>query len=336
MKELKAHFAAASTFYSKNRRWLMLGLLILCAVFPLISGDNYLKGMLIKIMIYGILASALNVINGYTGMFLLGSAGMICIGSYTEAILATRFGISFWLLLPLAGLFSALFGMLVTLPTIRLKGIYFSIITMGLSEIVRLVAQNATPLTGGAMGIKNIPAPAIFGFKLNGMNHYYYIILGLLVLCLFTISRVMKSNVGRALLSIREDDSAARSLGVNVQGYKALSFGFSAFWMGVVGAFMAPYYQFIDASMYTSTESFNILSMLIIGGQGTMIGPLIGAALSNTLSEAMRYFGEWRLVAYSALILATMWFRPQGIAGSSSASLTGQRRRKKLKRGHSA
>lgn len=301
----------------------------LMAILPLFVSNSYLKGMLIRVMLFAILATALNVVNGYSGMFCLGIAGMMCVGSYTEAILATRFGWSFWALLPLSGLFAAVFGLIVSIPAIRLKGIYFSIITMGLSEIIRLLAQNWTSLTGGAMGIKGIPHPTLFGVKLSKVNHYYYIILILLVLCVLSIRRILNSRVGRAWLSIREDEAAARSLGVNLLAYKAINFFVASFWAGVAGAFMAPYYQFIAADMFTTNESFNILSMLVIGGQGTLVGPLVGSLVANGLSEGMRSFGDWRMVVYSVLIIAIMWVRPQGIAGSSSATLTGIKGRKK-------
>lgn len=302
------------------------------AVLPLFISNSYIKGMLIRVMLFAVLATALNVVNGYSGMFCLGIAGMMCVGSYTEAILATRFGWSFWILLPLGGLFAAVFGLIVSIPAIRLKGIYFSIITMGLSEIIRLLAQNWTSLTGGAMGIKGIPHPTLFGMKLSKVNHYYYIILILLILCVLSVRRILNSRVGRAWLSIREDEMAARSLGVNLLAYKAINFFVASFWAGVAGAFMAPYYQFIAADMFTTNESFNILSMLVIGGQGTLIGPIVGSFVANVLSEGMRYFGDWRMVVYSVLIIATMWIRPQGIAGSSSATLTGIKKRKRRER----
>lgn len=310
-------------FCSRRKVWLICIFLVICLIFPLLSSNNYIKSILIRTMIFGVLASALNLMNGYSGMFCLGIAGMMCIGAYVEAILATRFGLSFWLLLPVAGFASAIFGVLVSLPAIRLKGIYFSIITMGFSELVRLLAQNWTSLTGGAMGIKNIPVPTFFGIRLSTLTHYYYIIFGILILCLISIYNLMRSRLGRAWLSIREDETAARSLGVNLLKYKALNFFVAAFWAGVAGAFMAPYYRYIAADMFTAKESFDVLSMLIIGGQGTLVGPLIGSMVSSVLSEGLRPFGDWRFVVYSLLILLTMWLRPQGIAGSTSATLTG-------------
>lgn len=331
MQKISGGMQQVKSWVMRRQRLLLVFFSAAVLLFPLISQNNYLKGMLVKVMLFSVLTTALNVINGYSGMFCLGIAGMMCIGSYTEAILATRFGISFWLLLPLAGLTTAVFGLVISIPAIRLKGIYFSIITMGFSEIVRLLAQNWTGLTGGAMGIKNIPHPSLFGMKLSQVNHYYYIVFVILALCIFTIRRIMNSKVGRAWLSIREDEAAARSLGVNLLRYKALNFFVAAFWAGVAGAFMAPYYQFIAADMYTTNESFNVLSMLIIGGQGTMVGPVVGSLVSNGLSELMRPFGDWRLVVYSVIIIATMWLRPQGIAGSSSGALTGRKKKRRQK-----
>lgn len=325
---MKNLVSGVRAFYEKHKKLLLLLFLCLMAAVPFITKDNYLKGMMIRIMMFAILTTALNVINGYGGMFCLGIAGMMCIGAYTEAILSTRYGISFWILLPLSGIFSAIFGLIVSIPAIRLKGIYFSIITMGMSEIVRLLAQNWNKLTGGAMGIKMIPHPMLFGMKLSKVNHYYYIIFVLLILCVFSVNRILNSRVGRAWLSIREDEAAASSLGVNVLTYKAINFAVAAFWAGIAGCFMAPYYQFIAADMFTNNEGFNILSMLVIGGQGTLVGPIVGSFVANALSEWMRFFDDWRIVVYSVIIIATMWLRPQGIAGSNSSTLTGIKKKR--------
>jgi branched-chain amino acid transport system permease protein len=145
--------------------------------------------------------------------------------------------------------------------------------------------------------------------------------LALALIFLFCTGRVMKSRVGRAWMSIREDPLAAQSLGVEISRYKAFNFMYGAFWIGIAGAVYAPYVRFIDSTFFTLDEGFNILSMVIIGGQGTLVGPVVGSLIVNFLTEWLRPIGAWRMVAYAGLIIAMMWLRPQGLAGASDSIL---------------
>jgi branched-chain amino acid transport system permease protein len=298
------------------------GMLLLLAL-PQLYPKSYQMGVMCRIFMYAILAGSLNVINGYSGQFNIGHAGFFCIGSYTEAILATKLGVSFWIALPIAGVAAAAIGLLVSLPTLKLKGIYLAIVTLGASEIIRLVVLNWDALTGGPVGIKNIPSPYLLDFKISKSVHYYYIFLLLAVLFFFATSRVIKSRVGRAWMSIREDELAARSLGVETKFYKATSFMYGAFWAGIAGAAFAPYFKFISSDMFTLDEGFNILSMVIIGGQGTLIGPIVGSVIVNFLTEFLRPISQYRLVVYALLIIVMMWVRPQGLVGASNSILAG-------------
>lgn len=294
------------------------------ALLPMVVSKTYILGLLCRVLMYATLAGSLNVINGYSGRMCIGHAGFFCIGSYVEAILATRMGISFWVLLPLAGAAAALMGLFVALPTLKMRGVYLAIITLGFSEIIRLLALNWTDVTGGAMGIKNIPVPRLGGIEFSNARTYYYIFLAIAVLFLFITRRVIRSRLGRAWMSIREDQLAARSLGVNTPAYKAVNFMYGAFWAGIIGAAYAPYARFIDSTIYTLDEGFNILSMVIVGGMGTLTGPLAGSVVINVLTELLRPIGQWRMVAYGVLIIVMMWFRPQGLIGASDSVLAGR------------
>lgn len=283
-----------------------------------------------NILMYATLAGSLNIINGYSGQTCLGQAGFFCIGAYTCAILSTKFGTSFWLCLPLAGILGAIVGGVVSLPTLRLQGIYLSIVTLGASEIIRIIAQSWTSVTGGAMGIKSIPKPMLFGMKIFKPQHYFYIFLGLAVIFLFLSSRVLKSRVGRAWMSIREDQIAARSLGVEIKQYKSSNFMYGAFWAAVVGAAYAPFVSFIEASQFTLDTGFDILAMVVIGGQGTLVGPIVGASIVTVLTEALRFLSYWRYVIYALIIILMMWVRPQGLVGASNSVLAGGQLRRKV------
>ncbi|HCM28602.1 MAG TPA: branched-chain amino acid ABC transporter permease [Treponema sp.] len=282
-------------------------------------------GVMCRILMYTILAGSLNVINGYSGQFNIGHAGFYCVGAYCEAILATRFGITFWIALPLSGIAAACVGLLVSLPTLRLKGIYLAIVTLGSSEIIRLLFLNGNDFTGGPIGIKNIPSPYIGSFKISKSVHFYYIFLFLAAIFFFLTYRIIKSRVGRAWVSIREDELAAKSLGVETSRYKASNFMYGAFWAGIAGAAFAPYFKFISSDMFTLDEGFNILSMVIIGGQGTLIGPIVGSIIVNFLTEFLRPISQYRLVVYALLIIVMMWIRPQGLVGASNSILASGR-----------
>lgn len=306
---------------------ILLGLVVAAGLvaLPVVYPKSYVMGVICRILMYMMLAGSLNVINGYSGQFNIGHAGFYCIGSYTEAILATKAGMSFWLALPLSGVMAALIGLLVALPTLKLRGTYLAIVTLGFSEIIRLVALNWEWLTGGPIGIKGIPAPMFFGFRVSRSIHYYYIFLGLTVLFFFTTYRIIHSRVGRAWMSIREDELAARSLGVETRFWKATNFMYGAFWAGIAGGAFSPYFKFISSDMFSLDEGFNILSMVIIGGQGTLIGPAAGSIIVNLLTEVLRPISQFRLVVYALLIIFMMWLRPQGLAGASKSILAGGR-----------
>ncbi|GHV44508.1 hypothetical protein AGMMS49546_28590 [Spirochaetia bacterium] len=305
----------------KHRIPILVILTLFLIALPQIYPKSYFLGVMGRILLYSVLAGALNVINGYSGQTCLGAAGFFCVGSYTEAILAVKLGWNFWYIIPVAGVVTALIGLLLAWPTLKMSGIYLSIVTLGFSEIMRLIALNWTALTGGPLGIKGIPVPNFFGITLRTSKSYYYLFLAMAIVFLFCTSRVISSRVGRAWMSIREDHMAAQSLGVEASRYKAFNFMYGAFWIGVAGAVYAPYVRFIDSTFFTLDEGWNILSMVIIGGQGTLIGPVVGSVIVNFLTEWLRPIGAWRMVAYAVLIIVMMWWRPQGLAGASDSIL---------------
>ncbi|MEX1378125.1 MAG: branched-chain amino acid ABC transporter permease [Eubacteriales bacterium] len=328
------------SFLSKYRILIIIIIGILFAAAPIflnsaVKRSNYVIDIIVRIQFYIIFATSLNVINGYSGQFNIGHAGFMLIGSYTGALLATKLGMAgpwYWLAIPIAGLVTALAGLLVALPTLKLRGIYLAIVTLGFSEIIRIVAMNWTSVTNGPLGVKNIPKIWLFGLsKTSSPTVMYYIVFFFVILCLYTTYKVINSRVGRAWMSIREDSTASMSLGVEVGKYKAINFMYGAFWAGIGGALMAVYYRFISADMFITDEGFNVLAMVILGGQGTLIGPIIGAFIVNMITELFRFASEFRLVVYAVLIILMMWLRPQGLAGASNSVLAGKQISKKEK-----
>jgi branched-chain amino acid transport system permease protein len=313
---------------------LFIGALILMLVlFPLVITNTYLIRVGISVLLYILLASSLNVINGYSGQFNIGQAGFYCVGAYTAGILATNFGISFWWLLLISGLMAALFGCGLGLPTLRLKGVYLTITTLGFSEIIRLVVLNWTSLTRGPMGIPGIPFPTFFGMALKTNTHFYYIILVLVAVMIWMTGRILNSRIGRAWVAIREDETAARSMGVETFNYKLLNLVYGTFWAGVAGCFYAFFASYISADSFTLDEGFVILAMVLVGGQGTLLGPVVGASVLTIIPEMFRFAAQYRLVIYGLAILIIMHLRPQGLVGSGMLSQRYKKAKSKDTRG---
>jgi branched-chain amino acid transport system permease protein len=194
---------------------------LLC--FPFLFTNDYYQRIAITVLLYVVLATSLNIINGYSGQFNIGHAAFYCVGAYVAAILATRYHLSFWLLLPVCGAAASLASCFLGLPTLRLKGIFLAMCTLGFSEIVRLTALNWISLTRGPMGIPGVPFPKIFGVSLKYNWQFYYVILAIAAFTIFTSHRVINSRIGRAWIAIREDELAARSMGVPTFWYKLLN-----------------------------------------------------------------------------------------------------------------
>lgn len=298
-----------------ENRWIWLPVLGAALVFPLIVQSEYILNVAVFVGIYIILTSGLNITNGYAGLFSFGHAAFYGIGAYTAAILATRYGTPFWLTLPLAGLVAGVFGVAIALPTLRLTGIFLALITIGFQEIVYLVTLNWISLTRGPMGIPGVPPATIWGVALSGNRGYYYLILALDVAVLFILSRIIKSRVGRAFVAIREDELAAQSVGIAVFPSKVLAFVISTVLAGIAGGFFAHHARFVSADSFRLDETFIILTMLIVGGMGTLIGPVIGAAFLVILPEASRFLADFRDLVYGLILIGVILFRPQGIAG---------------------
>ena len=316
-------------FYARRRALVIFVALIALIILPFTVKQALILRYICTIMMYATLAGSLNVINGYSGQTCLGQAGFFAIGAYTCAVLTKTFGFNFWLVLPFAGFFAALVGLLVSLPTLKLSGVYLSIVTLGASEIIRIIAQTWTPVTGGALGIKQIPYPDFFGLEMFKPKYYYFIFLIIGIAFLLITNRVLKSRIGRAWMAIREDQVAAKSLGVETSHNKCTNFMYGAFWAGIIGAAYAPFVNYIESSQFSTDTGFNVLAMIVIGGQGTLLGPILGSAIVTILTESLRFLENWRYVIYAIIIIFMMWVRPQGLIGASASILAGGNIKKK-------
>ncbi len=325
--------AKCKAFYQRYKRLVWAAAAAAVLAFPLLFPQESVMTIAVRVLIYMILASGLNIANGYIGLFNIGSAGFMCIGAYAAALLSTRLGMSFVPTLLLSVALTAGVGALLAFPTSRFAGFYFSITTMGFSEIVRLTALNWVSLTRGSNGIHSIPKPSILGFTLQTSTHYYYMILLILLLVLFCIRRILRSRVGRAWLSIRENPDAARSLGVPITLYKSLNFMVMGLILGLGGCLMAYYYRYISPEMFQIDNGHQVLAMVNLGGLGSIAGPLMGAAILSVCMEALRTMAEYRMIVYALIVLAMMWLRPQGIVGATNTVMVQRRMAKPAKKG---
>ena len=277
---------------------------------------TYQTNILISFLLYVVLGLGLNVIVGVAGLLFLGHAAFYAIGAYSYALLNQYFGMGFWLALPIGGLVAALAGVALAFPVLRLRGDYLAIVTLGFGEIVRLLLENFSDITGGPSGISNIPRPGLLDMQLTvaGANIYiYYIVLALAIVTIVAVTRLKDSRIGRALQALREDEIACEAMGIDRVGVKLMAFGLGTAWAGFAGVVFAAKTTFINPASFTFFESAIILSIVVLGGMGSNLGVILGSAFLVLLPEYMRAFSEYRMILFATAMVLMMVFRPQGL-----------------------
>lgn len=270
--------------------------------------------MLNKIGLYAVLALSLNIILGQAGLFHMGHTAFFAVGAYTSAILNTVHGWPILVTMPVAGLFAAVFGFLVALPVIHLRGDYLLVVTIGIVEIVRIaLTNNVLGITGGANGIYGIARPVLFGLVFSSPKMQFYLIWGFAALTILLFSMLERSRFGRALNCIRYDDLAAAGSGINITWYKLMAFTLGAFWAGMAGTLYAANIRTIEPTSFSFYESVILFSIVILGGSGNIAGVLLGAFLIVGLQDVFRGFESARMFAFGTAMMAMMVFRPRGL-----------------------
>lgn len=311
-------FDKALVFTAKNKVVLIMAALAFAVVYPYVFTSPYFIRMGTVALMYVMLTLSLNLLTGVMGQMSFGHAAFWGIGAYTSAILAKNYHIGSEVTFILAMVIAGMFGFALGLPVLKLRGYYLSLVTFGFCEIIRLVELNEMALTRGPFGINNIPAPSFFGWSIATISGTYYLILVLVVLTTLVINSLINSRIGIALFAIRDDDIAAKMMGVNVFKYKVMTFTISAMFAGLAGAFYSQYIQYVDPSSFTTGASIEMLVMAIFGGLGSVIGSFVGAILLTIIPELMRGLMEYRLLIYGFLLVILMMARPQGIFGNIS------------------
>jgi len=298
-----------------------LAIIAIIALIPLFISNLYYIQVLIFIGIYSILALSLNLLNGYVGLLSIGHAAFYGIGAYASAKLVMDVGIPFPLAMLGSGIIAGVFGYLIAKPTLRLSGIYMTLATLGFNMIFFLVMQNWMSFTNGPLGIMDIPPPSIFGYVIESRVQYYYLIFFLVLLTIGSMHRLITCRFGRALVGIRENELAAEAMGVHTTRYKVQAFVLAAFYAGIAGSYYAHFIKYISPDSFYIYESFILLAMLAFGGQGNLIGPVVGAAILIVIPEVFRFLQEYRMLVYGSVLIIMMLVRRQGLLGGKSYSL---------------
>ncbi len=299
----------------------MLGLFAILVMAPTVISNQYVLQVMIFVGIYIVLVSSLNLLNGYIGLLAIGHAAFYGIGAYASAKMSIDFGLPFLVTFFLAGIITSLFGYLLGRPILNLSGVYLALATLAFNVIVWLILLNWVGFTNGPLGIMDIPPPNIFGYEIESRTDYYYLMLAVVVFCLFTMHRLVTSRFGRALIAIREDELAAKASGIDTTKYKIQAFMISAFYAGLAGSFYAHFVKYISPDSFTHMESFAILAMLALGGGGNLVGPVVGATVLAVVPELFRFLHEYRMFVYGGILVIVMLIRPTGLFGGRSINL---------------
>ncbi|HAY33493.1 MAG TPA: branched-chain amino acid ABC transporter permease [Ignavibacteria bacterium] len=329
-----------------KNKLLFLSSLVLVFIINLFAGniDPYYYTILIYIGINIILASSLNLINGYTGQFSLGHAGFMAIGAYLSVSFSTYFApffiesfgqgifgntISFIILLLIGGIAAAIAGIIVGVPSLRLKGDYLAITTLGFAEIIRVIIQSldvvgASQGFRGAYIFENGMKAAMIPADMSSVPYVFYSVpkytnffwtFAFVVIIIFFISNLMSSSYGRGFLAVKDDEIAAESMGVNTTKFKVIAFVSGAFFAGIAGALYGHFNLYINPEDFNFLKSVEIVVMVILGGMGSMIGVIIAAVILTILPEFLRGISEYRMIIYALLLIIMMLLRPQGLFG---------------------
>jgi branched-chain amino acid transport system permease protein len=320
-----------------------LALVAFAVALPVLPfATRYLVDLGTTVLIYVMLGWGLNVVVGLAGLLDLGYVAFYAVGAYSFALFAEWFGLTFWEALPISGALAATFGILLGFPVLRLRGDYLAIVTLGFGEMIRIVLLNWTNVTGGPNGLPGIPRPSFFGMPLlprspkgitfheffhipfspeQRVAYLYYVILALAILTnLFTL-RLRRLPIGRAWEALREDEVAARALGINPTTVKLSAFATGAMLGGLAGAFFATRLGFISPESFTFQESATILAIVVLGGMGSQMGVVLAAIVLVTLPEFGRAFAEFRMLLFGAAMVAIMVWRPRGLLATRAPSI---------------
>ena len=283
-------------------------------IFPM-----YHTSIMISALVYVMLGLGLNIVVGLAGLLDLGYVAFYAVGAYAYALLNLHFGLSFWVVLPIAAVLGAVFGTLLGYPVLRLRGDYLAIVTLGFGEIIRIVLENWNEFSNGPRGIADIPAPGFFGIDLGQHGtviYIYFIVIALVLMTIFFVNRLENSRIGRAWIALRDDEIACQAMGIDKFKTKLTAFALGATWASIGGVVFAAKTSYINPMSFTIWESIIILCVVVIGGMGSALGVIAGALVLILMPEYLRAVSEYRMLVFGALQVVVMVFRPEGLIKS--------------------
>lgn len=295
-------------------KWILIGVVaFLMLVFPAIAKNRYQVHIVNNIGIWLLLSLGLNIAMGFAGQFNLALGALWGAGAYTAALLITKFGVPFWINVPLSIIVATILAAFVGLPSFKVRSHYLALVTIALGEAMNLVLVNLDQITGGALGINRIPMPNIFGFPINTDERYYYLILIMVILGYLVGRQIVSHRIGRAFRALRDDFQAARAMGVNTGYYQILAFAISGAYAGAAGALYAQLNTYISPDIFTFNSALIVLTMILVGGMGSLPGSIVGTGLLLIMNEYLRVFERWQLVGYGVAIIVVVLFLPGGV-----------------------
>ena len=307
--------------------WTLL--LVLALLFPVFAGNDYLLTVMSLAYIYAIATIGLNLITGYTGQFNLAHAGFMAVGAYTVGILTVDHQVPFWIAFALSGFVATALGFFVGLVSLRLKGHFFSIFTLCVGYIMYLLIEKWESLTHGTVGIIGIPAPeSIAGIDFETPRAQYYLVLFFLVLSVWVMHRIVTSLLGRTFMAVRNSDDLAEALGINLMRNKLLAFMLSVFYAGLAGGLYAGSVRFLGPGLAGVEHTFDMTMFMLVGGIGTLFGPLLGSISMPWLTQYLQFLQDYRFIVFGPILVLLVIFLPNGIVGSYVAWKTRNASRK--------
>lgn len=309
------------------RNWI-IGFIVFLIIFPFTASPYLIY--IVNITAIAVIGSlGLNIITGYCGQISFGQAAFLAIGAYTSAILSAKVGLSFWMAMPLSGLITAFAGLIVGIPSLRLKGLYLVMTTLALVFICQFLVINWESMTGGSGG-RSVPLPTLFSYTIRSDLSFYFLIMPITVLAVLFAKNLARTKPGRAFVAIRDRYMAAEIIGVNIARFKILAFFISSFYVGIAGSLYAHYTREISPEHFPITLSIDYIAMIIIGGMGSILGSIYGAAFVTMLPEGIRMFSdlfrgsapflterilELKAIVFGLIIILFLIFEPDGING---------------------
>lgn len=317
-----------------NKKSAILFMLVIALLLPFIVPNEYILHVLVLVCIWSISVYGINIFTGYTGNLSLAHVGFFAIGAYTLGILTVKAGWNFWLALLAALVVSMILGALVGLIALRTSGHFFAIYTMVVGVIIYLVIDKWGALTGGVRGLINIPSPSPIGpISLDSLTSQYYLVLFFLILTIFVSKRIVQSLVGRTFIAIKNSEELALTIGISTKKNQLLAFVTSCIFAALAGGLYASFVQFIGPEIGSIFLGFEMLIYLVIGGIGTLAGPIIGTLIVVTLTQSLQFLQEYRMVFFGPILLLIVIFYPQGIVGAINSITNRFKRKKKRSKG---